>query len=337
MSDTKLPMSVEEITAEWLGQALGTEISELEVDNIVWGTATKVVLEARHDADLPSRFCIKGGFTEELRPVMGAGYVDEARFYRDLAPQLGEGLPTVYFADEDEEAQQGIVVMEDLGAKGATFVDAAEPITVEQVRRGLEIQAGWHSMDDPGYAWLKGEPNIRNLVRGVLTPEAWDAQIGQAEPGAVADTFRSRERTVEAFEAMWAIDDEQPPVLCHHDANPTNVYLDADGQPNFIDWQFAALGEWAYDVALFMVGALSTEDRRAHEEELLRGYLDARGAGAPSFDDAWDAYRRHHLTGVLYTLTPEEMQPKRVRLPLADRYAQAAVDHDTVALLLGDS
>ncbi len=337
MSESKLPMRVEDVTAEWLGRALGIEISELEVSNIVWGTATKVLVETRHDGDLPSRFCIKGGFTEELRPVMGAGYVDEARFYRDLAPSLGEGLPEVYFADEDEEARQGIVVMEDLGARGATFVDAAEPITVEQVRRGLEIQAGWHSMDDPGYDWLKGEPNIRNLVRGVLTPEAWEAQIGQAEPGAVADTFSSRQRTVEAFEAMWAIDDEQAPVVCHHDANPTNVYLDADGQPNFIDWQFAALGEWSYDVALFMVGALSTEDRRAHEEELLHGYLEARGTGAPSSGDAWDAYRRHHVVGVLYTLTPEEMQPKRVRLPLADRYAQAAVDHDTVALLLGES
>ncbi len=48
------------------------------------------------------------------------------------------------------------------------------------------------------------------------------------------------------------------------------------------------------DASYFITMAMGIEDRRAHEEELLRGYLDVHNSLAPvpiSFDDAWRMHR----------------------------------------------
>jgi hypothetical protein len=50
------------------------------------------------------------------------------------------------------------------------------------------------------------------------------------------------------------------------------------------------------DASYFLMMAMSVEDRRLHERELLRHYLDVRhtlGAEPIAPDDAWLAYRLH--------------------------------------------
>ena len=171
------------------------------------------------------------------------------------------------------------------------------------------------------------------MIQGLFTPAHWDTYIVQTTSGPAVELLADRDRVHRAFLAGWEIEDTGPTTFVHGDANLTNVYLDAAGAPRFLDWQFASRSDPYQDVTLFMVGALSIEDRQTHEEALLRGYLGARGAGAEGWEDAWDAYRRHPLHGAMYALTPEEMQPAQVRSALTDRFAQAALDHDTFALL----
>jgi hypothetical protein len=50
------------------------------------------------------------------------------------------------------------------------------------------------------------------------------------------------------------------------------------------------------DVSYFLTMGMSVDDRRAHERDLLRHYLEVRrasGAVEISFDDAWLAHRVH--------------------------------------------
>jgi hypothetical protein len=96
------------------------------------------------------------------------------------------------------------------------------------------------------------------------------------------------------------------------------------------------LGPWAYDVAYFIGGALSVQDRRGHEQSLLSGYLAAlQAADGPvvSMDDAWPDYVRHTLHGFLWAATPAVMQPLERVVAMAERYAAAIEDHDTLAVL----
>ena len=337
MSDRpRLPLTTDEVTAGWLADALDAGVERAETTGIVWGTATKVLLEVTYaggEDRYPARLCVKGGFVPELLGIMGPGYQAEARFYRDVAPRLGAGVPRCFFAALDDTTGQGVVVLEDLAAAGARFCDARRPLSPDQVAAGLDMLAAWHARKDLDDPWLAGNPHFRPMVRGLLSPEHWDAHIGQTVSGPVLDVLTDRLRVGRAFDALWASEDTRPPTFVHGDANLTNVYLDAAGAPRFLDWQFACRCDPLHDVALFLVGALSVEDRRTHEQALLRGYLAARGEGAEPFDTAWDAYRRHPLHGVMYALTPEAMQPADVRAALADRFAQAAVDLETLAAL----
>jgi hypothetical protein len=57
------------------------------------------------------------------------------------------------------------------------------------------------------------------------------------------------------------------------------------------DWQVVHRGHWAWDVAYTMNAALTVEDRRAWDRELLGYYLECLSdAGGPalSFEAAWD-------------------------------------------------
>jgi aminoglycoside phosphotransferase (APT) family kinase protein len=330
-----LPLAIEEVTASWLSAALGAEVAEVETTGIIWGTATKVLLQVRYAADsigLPKRICVKGGFVPDLLAIMAPGYQDEARFYRDIAPLFGAGLPHCWYAEIDEETGQGIVVLEDLAAAGVRFCDAREPLRPGQVFDGLRLLATLHGTTTDA-SWLSGTPYFRPMVSGLLAPEHWDAHVGTTDSDAVRAVLTDRSRIATAFERLWAGEDSRPHVLIHGDANLTNVCLDADGTPSFVDWQFVCRGDAAHDVALFVIGALSVDDRRTHERALVREYLKLRRGDVEDENIFWNAYRAHAIHGACYALTPDAMQPAPIRAALAERYAVAMQDLGTLDLL----
>ncbi len=323
-----LPLSVDEVDP-WLRSVL--DVVDVKQTGIVWGTATKVLVDVTRADGSQDRLCVKGGFVPELRAIMASGYRAEALFYRDIAPSLDAGVPRCHHADVDDG--QGIVVMDDLTATGGRTNDPRTPMTVDQVADGLVAMAAWHARADLAPDWLPAAPFYRPIVDSLFAPAHWDAYIGQTTAGPVLEVFTDRERIARAYSSLWEFQSASPATFVHGDANPTNVYFDAAGGTRFLDWQFVCRTDPYQDVAVFLVGALRVADRQDHEQALLRGYLEARGAAAESFAAAWESYRRHALYGAVYCLTPEEMQPATVRGPLADRYAQAAVDLESLALL----
>lgn len=343
----RLPLSVDELTPEWLGSALsilwpGTVVDSLKIDSVIWGTATKAFVEVTYAeksemSGLPERLCVKGGFRPELLQVMALGYQTEAQFYRDIGSSMSDGLPTCYFAGVDAATGQGIVVLEDLSTQGVSFGDPQRPLTPDQVAEGLIAQASWHSAPPPDLAWLTGPDSLRAVIKPLMEPAFWSERMSTDVPQIVQAALPDRARYLRGMERIWEIEDAAPPCVTHGDANISNLYVDRDGRPKFIDWQFVALSDWSHDVGMFLIGSLSVEERRTHERELLREYLAARAAAAgghtPSWDDAWSSYRIHTLHGLIAWLTPDEMQKIESRGPQAIRYAHAAVDHDSYRLL----
>src|SRR5690606_10500313 len=89
MSDLRLPLLPEEVTAAWLSEALsayapGVAVERIEVTDILWGTGTKMMATAAYnqagrDAGLPERLCVKAGLAEH-RELVKFCYQTEARF-----------------------------------------------------------------------------------------------------------------------------------------------------------------------------------------------------------------------------------------------------------------
>lgn len=345
---THLPTQLGEITPDWLTTALqqgfpGTEVRAVDIVEPIWGTATKAFLrvdyQERNPDGPPSELCIKGGFDDAMRSVVGLGYRIEAKFYRDIAPVLGDSVPRCWYSAESENENQGIVIIDDLAAAGAQFGSLDESYSVDQVAKALESLAklhgsSWNRTGAGALDWLTvGSQLFRPVADGFLSAPHWATYIEMEQTRSFDSALRDRERVERAVHRLWDIDDRGTLAVSHGDPHTRNTYLFDDKALRFLDWQTTCLAPWADDVSYFLVGVLDVETRRQHDAELLRHYLDALSAsGGPrlDFDDAWLSYRRHHLHGLMFALCGPEMQPAEACTAMGDRYATAAIDHDTL-------
>jgi aminoglycoside phosphotransferase (APT) family kinase protein len=113
-----------------------------------------------------------------------------------------------------------------------------------------------------------------------------------------------------------------------------------DDDIGFLDWQMARRGNWSLDLGYFLQGALTIEDRRRGEGQLLdeyRGALTLSADEMPSADEVWLRYRAsvaHGLAIWIATLSGgDAWQRPDICLALAQRYSVAFVDLETRAAL----
>ena len=101
----------------------------------------------------------------------------------------------------------------------------------------------------------------------------------------------------------WTADRRPPLGLVHGDYRLDNMLFGAEDAPRrfvVVDWQTVGWGPVMTDVAYFLGGSLSVEDRRAHEQELVREYheaLHAHGVRGLRWEDCWEEYRRQAFLG----------------------------------------
>jgi Ser/Thr protein kinase RdoA (MazF antagonist) len=185
------------------------------------------------------------------------------------------------------------------------------------------------------FPWLGRISDIVAIMRFLVSPDHFARYIGRAVEGI--DTRLTDQDTVaKALEALFATDSTLPQTLVHGDAHLGNTFRERDGRPGFLDWHFVRHGAYAWDVTYYLTGALTPEDRRNAERDLLKLYraeLAARGVDAPSADDLWLAHRRHTLHGYLSLFVPAESQPEEFALTMGERFAVAATDLDMLGAL----
>jgi hypothetical protein len=348
---SRLPMRIEDITAEWLTSALssnyaGTVVTDVHVGTVIAGTATKVRLmlaysAAGHHHRLPPTMWIKGGLIRHDYSY-DKSFVQEAKFFGTWGKQLEINIPRPFWSDW-EDGVQGLVLLEDLAARNVTFGRATSPISIDQQAQALALQARMHARWWES-AELKKLINFSNaweaagdIVMQMLRPEYFEACINHRRCAAYSGPYRDRERVLAGLRAQWARGREVPQAFCHGDAHLGNMFFEPDGMPGYLDWQSWQEGPYMHDVAYSIIGNLEVQDRRHAEKDLLAGYLaglKSHGVeNPPSFEDAWNAYRRHAMHGFMWPFTPEEMQPLDIVTAEGDRFGVAVVDLDTFGAL----
>ncbi|BBU21165.1 putative aminoglycoside phosphotransferase [Mycobacterium xenopi] len=294
--------------------------------------------------DLPEAF-------DESLSVGGGGTVllnDETRFYRDLRPSIDAETPTVYFADHLEGPSQFLIITEDVTDRGARFPDAIAGLTVDEVDELLKTLVQVHApfwgsprMSDSGdLGWL--EHPVRGpfatflhadgfgIIRALLEVPYKKKLLEVA--GVDADTMEN------TFWRLAEYSAEEPLTLLHGDPHPANTYVLPDGRVGVLDWQLVRRGSWAHDFGYALVGALEPELRRAHERELLDGYLarlQTAGVEAlPDREHMWISYRRTPAWGFcMWAITPDQMYSTELVTAVLRRFAVAYAELGTAELL----
>jgi hypothetical protein len=249
--------------------------------------------------------------------------------------------PIAYAAVVDEPHLDYVVVMENLVARGAEPRHALRPFTREEVVRGLHGLARLHSRYWDG---VEHEPALRWVqpfapTAGLLRPMRAVAPVGlERTRDALPDAVRRLSGDA-LVDTVWAdyLDTltTGPQTLLHGDPHIGNTYTLPDGDVGYLDWQVVRRGNWSHDVGYFIQGALTEDDRRRHERDLVEEYRTALDLGAgerPTADEAWLRYRStpvHGLTMWVVTILSDVHAHDR-SLALLRRYAAAFAELHTV-------
>lgn len=345
-----LPVRVEDITAQWLTSALrtrapGVTILSCEVVDTVFSTCSKIRLQLHRDeaavaAGIPELVIVKGGFEEHGRRYHQM-HEREVRGYRDVYPYVPLPHPTCFFAEYDAGEKQGIIIMEDLVAKGVQFCHATKPQTHEQVARRLGYLARFHAATwaspeiEAGGRW--GDLSdffavMQDFFDEKSSPENWARFMAAPRGVASSRHFQDREWLRNAWVKMVAYARKLPHCVLHGDVHLGNLYIEPDGTPGFLD-TLASRGPGMLEVSYHISGSLDVADRPKWEGALVRHYLDElqrAGAPAPGFDEAMHEYAVFLLYGYFIWITTEShYQAEAVNTVNAMRSTMAMLDHDT--------
>ncbi|MVZ99816.1 phosphotransferase [Actinomadura sp. LD22] len=332
------------LTPEWLTRALGARHPGIRVTEVTPGpVVSRISTNARFHIEceggapdgLSPDLCAKGYFSEIGWPGRETGTYEVA-FYRDLAESTGMRTLRSVYAAIDSETRHGVVITEDVVARGATFLDGTSEYTPAQAAESLAELAKLHASTwgDPAVRaadWLA--PRLEGILagRGVKEIRAnFESDTGAGVPAEVRDP----ELLVKAYRAVVSLASAATPwSVIHGDSHVGNLFLDGDGRPSFLDWQLVQRGPWYLDVGYHIASALTVEDRRRAEDDLLRHYLDGLRAGgveAPTWDEARLGVRLGIIHGFYLWAITQKVAPAITR-SLQHRLGTAAADHDAFA------
>jgi aminoglycoside phosphotransferase (APT) family kinase protein len=248
--------------------------------------------------------------------------------------------PTVYTAIIDEEGSDFLMIMEDVVARGADPRDSTRPLAVDQAASGVRGLAKLHSefwghrgSNNSALDWV--EPFVPFAGLEFAPLEIAYERLGDSVPAEIPSMTAS-----DLFVDIWAryirTLTEAPQTLLHGDPHIGNTYVLPDDTVGFLDWQMVRRGNFALDLGYFLQGALTIEDRRRSERDLVeeyRGALSLPSDDMPSADEVSLRYRAsvaHGLAIWIATLSGgDAWQGAEICLALAQRYAAAFVDLDT--------
>lgn len=359
-----VPPSAESITPEWLSSVLcaripGARVVDVRVSQGHNGTSARRAIDVSYNdagtaAGLPAQLFSKSTATLGSRMLLGVTGIAEGEsvFYNHARPDLKLRSPHAYYSGYDVKSHRSLLLLDDLTARGWSFPD---PMTNSVRRSDAEDMVGemalYHGAlwDTPRFntdlARLRPAFDWQdNLNRKVGFEKRTMTGLERAKDVVNETLYAQRDRLYPAFMHSLALHRASPQTLLHQDLHLGNWLRDENGHMGLYDWQCVAKGSWALDYSYAMGGSLRTDDRREWQEDLLRLYVDQlrhHGATtAPSFDEAWLAYRQqpmHALAFALFTYGGSrfepELQPQDYTLASIERIAQHVTDLGSIDAL----
>jgi len=354
----ELPVCYEDISAEWLtdvlcrqvpgARALGHRLGPPDSGS---SNRRRIFVEYNQpgrEAGLPTALFCKASQDLANRMVLGisSGAYVETTFYASIRPLLDIEAPRAYYSRFDPETFNSLIVLGDITDEVTEFCSHQTRMTRARAESQMSLLARAH-----GTCYSDSRAKAE-LDRIGTWPEFFERTLGFGIKDGSNKGFLSAEEVIppslyRRFEEIWPatlqsveLHNHLPLTLAHGDVHLKNWYVAGNGEMGLGDWQCASRGHWGRDVAYAIATALSTDDRRAWERELLAFYLDrlqAAGGPAVGFDEAWMHYRQQLMTVLTWwtiTLTPTpdipDMQPRDITLEFIRRIARTMEDVDTL-------
>ncbi|MBV8690503.1 MAG: aminoglycoside phosphotransferase family protein [Actinobacteria bacterium] len=345
-----IPESTAEITPAWLNEVLGDAgIVSLRAEDLgeglgLLGEVARLHLEYAPGADGPATLiakcqspAIENRFVGQLMGFYGR----EVNFYNHLAASAPVRVPHCRYAAVAEEGAPFVVILDEVtDARAIDQIDGASRADAELiVDTAVALHAAfWDNGRLDGLDWLPALNTPLNLAAATMAEQKlpdfvkyWSGKLPDDAVQFVVDLTPHYPALLEWWVAQAA------PTLVHFDYRADNFLVGGsagDGVVTVLDWQFCMRGPGPWDIANFLAASITTENRRAWEDDLVHRYHDGLVAGGVKdydWDRCWRDYRYAVGQQAWSTLPMGDLDPgnERSRLlldTLIPRYHAAATD-----------
>lgn len=288
----------EDLTTSWLTDALGLRVdgvtSEL-VGTGQMGSCLRLFLTG--DPALPGTVLAKiPSENAGTRELMAGAYVNEVRFYAELAPSVDIKVPHCFYAGMGD-AGTFTLLLEDLAP--AQVGEQIAGCTPEQALSAVVNLAGLHGPRwcDPTLTSIEGMLPLGQEMGEMLDitfPPAAESFLEMlGDQMAPEDVATLQELTPLA--GRWIAGHADRFALLHMDYRLDNLLFEVDGPGvDAVDWQGLSIGLPMRDAAFFLSTGLLPDARREHERAIVAAYhakLLTYGVQDYSAEQCWDDYR----------------------------------------------
>jgi len=282
--------------------------------------------------------------------ILAPFYENEVNFYNRVRPELDLETPRSFGAGFDAASSDFAIVLEDLTLRGATFPSVLSPVTLDTVRSILSQQAKLHARFwesprlRPGGDLAWAGSHVEGKVADLMMVGAQPLIQHEIDTVSFKREMVQRLRTTgpdlrNGTLALHRHQQSLPQTLVEGDMHIGNSYILPDGSGGLLDWQLTCRGHHMHDVSYLVTTALSVEDRRAHEQDLVRFYLDRLASegviDGPSFEDSFTEFGRCLMWGVYigWLTTPVVNYGWEINVMNHFRLTTAFEDHETARLI----
>lgn len=340
------PRRIDDLTPAVLSGILGRPVESVTHLDGAAGTSSRARLGVTGDGLPPSVFVKMSAASAGIRmlgELAGLGET-EARFYRELAPELGAGVPRAYGSSFDSLTGRFVVVLEDMSTSPCQFPDTLHPLSTDQMAQLVEVLAGLHAMF---WGRLPHKRSGSGQFAWLLAPSDDPANLMTPSVMRLSARRLSRSTSIpvqggryiwENFPAAVAAIDSGPHTVLHGDSHPGNTFF-RGGRAGLLDWQVVRRGHPSRDLAYAIVLGTPAAERADVERDLLDTYRDAlarQGGPVLDRDDLWTRYRQavvHPYISGLATAGLGGMQDDGIALEGLRRAVTALAELDTVEAL----
>jgi Phosphotransferase enzyme family len=349
-----LPLSYEAITNEWLTDALcgthpGAKVTSFALGPIDTGSSNRRKIAVTYNAagkaaGLSDKLFCKATHDLANRIVLGLSGAAEGEviFFKHIRSLLDFEAPVSHFSEFNPATINSLTMMHDISDEVMSFCDHNTEMTRARAESQMHLLAACHGQ---GY----GRPELAEAIKRLPTwPEFFTKTCDFGLEAGSNKGFRDGVDVIPArlfarYDEVWPrtiqsveLHNHLPLTLTHGDVHLKNWYIAGNGEMGLSDWQCVNRGHWARDVCYTISSALTVENRRAWETDLLRLYLGemaAQGGPKVSFEEAWLNYRQQLMTALTWwtiTLAPTDdipdMQPRDITLEMVRRIGTAVDD-----------
>ncbi len=271
-------------------------------------------------------------------------YELETKFYSELQVRLDVRAPRCYYTSYNADEDDFLLLLEDLAPaeQGDQLTGCTLNQAVVAVGELTRLHGPlWNSVVLNSMSWLGRQTSESSNSTAAMFQHFYPGFIDRYSDRLEREVVELGARFVAKADLYFAATPATTTVV-HRDYRLDNLLFDAsrgDITVAVVDWQTVCQAPGVSDLSYFVGSGLSVDDRREHEEFLVREYQ--RGLQTyrieMNFDDLWNQYRLFAFSGFGMAIAASMLVKQTDRgdemfIAMASRHGQQAIDLESELL-----